>query len=91
MKRCWNKIALGLFALLLFFQLPACAGDCSGPDDCAAIPDNGTRAAVGGALVCGILLYSRSQRRKAGQAAQGAPSPEEQDPRFGTGEQNANQ
>jgi len=39
------------------------AGDCSGPDDCAAIPDNATKAAVGGAIIAGYCLVIRSRRR----------------------------
>ena len=78
----WQIIALAALALLLS-PISAHAGDCSGPDDCGAVPDNGTRAAIGGGIVAGILLYGRSRRSKNGESAQEEP-PENADPKFGT-------
>jgi hypothetical protein len=53
----------------MFLALPARAGDCASPDDCGAIPDNGTKAACGLGILAGYGLYQRSQKQK--------PDPEE--------------
>jgi hypothetical protein len=55
-----NRLFALAILMLLLLPFPARAGDCSGPDDCAAVPDNGTRAAIGGGIVAGILLYRRT-------------------------------
>jgi hypothetical protein len=55
----------------MFLALPAQAGDCASPDDCAAIPDNGTKAACGLGILAGYGLYQRSQKQKQ------KPDPEE--------------
>lgn len=78
----WQIIALATVALVLC-PISARAGDCSGPDDCGAVPDNGTRAAIGGGIVAGILLYGRSRRSKNGESVQ-EESAENADPKFGT-------
>jgi hypothetical protein len=54
---------------LMFLALPAQAGDCASPDDCSAIPDNGTKAACGLGILAGYGLYQRSRKQK--------PDPEE--------------
>lgn len=82
MNRKWQFLALAVLMLLLL-PFPLRAGDCSGPDDCAAVPDNGTRAAIGGGIVAGILLYRRTRRNTNGQTAQEEP-PENADAKFGT-------
>ena len=69
--------------MLLLLPFPARAGDCSGPDDCAAVPDNGTRAAIAGGIVAGILLYRRTRGNKNAPNAQEEP-PENADAKFGT-------
>jgi len=52
-------IRLGIAFLFLLFSTPLWAGDCSGPDDCGAIPDNTTGACglagagAGIAIACG--------------------------------------
>ena len=80
-KLCKILILAALIGLCLLS--PAWAGDCSGPDDCAAVPDNGTRAAIGGAVLAGIVLFERSRRKRNNQAA-GEEAPQNADARFGT-------
>ena len=82
MNKSWLIVVLAVLMLLLL-PFPLRAGDCSGPDDCAAVPDNGTRAAIGGGIVAGILLYLRTRRNTNGQAAQEEPA-ENADAKFGT-------
>ncbi len=53
---------VGVFVLLS--PSPLRAGDCSGPDDCQGIPDNGTKAACGGGILIGVCVYERSRRKK---------------------------
>ena len=49
------------FAVLT--QGSARAGDCSGPDDCGAIPDNATKAAAGGGIVAGAGAAGRKKKK----------------------------
>lgn len=84
MTKSWQIFTLAILMLLLL-PFPARAGDCSGPDDCAAVPDNGTRAAIGGGIVAGILLYRRTRSKKNGQPAQDEFT-ENTDAKFGTGD-----
>jgi hypothetical protein len=49
---------------VMFLALPAYGGDCASPDDCSAIPDNGTKAACGLGILAGYGLYQRSQKQK---------------------------
>lgn len=80
-----NKIrqALMLALTCLCLLSPVWAGDCSGPDDCAAVPDNGTRAAIGGAVLAGIVLFERSRRKRNAQVVEDE-APQTADSRFGT-------
>ena len=57
---------------LLFLATMAWAGDCSSPDDCGAIPDNGTKAACVGGVIAGYCIYERTKKKK-------------DDPEFGEG------
>jgi len=57
----------------LLLALPAWAGDCANPDDCSAIPDNGTKAACVGGVIAGYCIYERTRRKK------------DDDPEFGEG------
>lgn len=82
MMKSWQIVSLAILMLLLL-PFPARAGDCSGPDDCAAVPDNGTRAAIAGGIVAGILLYRRTRSKKNGQPAQDELT-ENADAKFGT-------
>lgn len=82
MNKSWQTLALAVVMLLLL-PFPLRAGDCSGPDDCAAVPDNGTRAAIAGGIVAGILLYRRTRGSRNGQLTQEEP-PENSDAKFGT-------
>jgi hypothetical protein len=50
------------FAVLT--QGSARAGDCSGPSDCGAIPDNATKAAAGGGIVAGGAAATRKKKKK---------------------------
>lgn len=84
MTKHWIRIALLIFTLLVLYRPAAWAGDCSGPDDCGAIPDNGTRAAVGGAIAGGIVLYRRSRRKKKNGTAEEPATKPENDAKFGT-------
>jgi hypothetical protein len=59
---------------LVFYAAPTWAGDCSGPDDCKSIPDNGTKAACVGGVIAGYCIYTRTRKRK-----------KEDDPEFGEG------
>ncbi|HWX56582.1 MAG TPA: hypothetical protein VN176_18510 [Verrucomicrobiae bacterium] len=86
MTRHWGKMALAVLSLLVVFQPLARAGDCSGPDDCEAIPDNGTRAAIGGAILGGIVLYGRSRRKTKEQPSEMEPPPSDNGSEFGTGD-----
>ena len=53
---------LFLLSMVVLFASFAFAGDCSGPDDCAAPPDNGSKAAACGGVICGWYLYKRSRK-----------------------------
>jgi len=61
-KLVLRSCLVGLVILLVPSLLRA--GDCSGPDDCQGIPDNGTKAACGGGILIGICVYERSRRKK---------------------------
>ena len=54
-------LALGVLWLLLFAS-PAWAGDCSGPDDCGAIPDNATKAGTTIAVATGAAVAGRKKK-----------------------------
>lgn len=70
MKTASRFASMAWIALcVMFLALPAHAGDCASPDDCSAIPDNGTKAACGLGILAGYGLYQRSQKQK--------PDPEE--------------
>ncbi|HTC94638.1 MAG TPA: hypothetical protein VK699_14450 [Terriglobales bacterium] len=70
MKTASRFASMAWIALcVMFLALPARAGDCASPDDCSAIPDNGTKAACGLGILAGYGLYQRSQKQK--------PDPEE--------------
>ena len=56
----WVLWMAGCFAVLT--QGSARAGDCSGPSDCGAIPDNATKAAAGGGIVAGAGAASRRKK-----------------------------
>jgi hypothetical protein len=53
----------GCLAAMTLFYAPARAGDCASPDDCAAIPDNATRATALLAIGAGVLIGFRILRR----------------------------
>ncbi|HXZ26753.1 MAG TPA: hypothetical protein VEG08_02020 [Terriglobales bacterium] len=76
----WSWVAA---CCLLLFATPAFAGDCSGPDDCGSIPDNGTKAACGGGVLAGCVLYERSRKKKDDEEGEG-PSTDD-DSLFGGG------
>jgi len=52
-----------LLCLMVLTQGSARAGDCSGPSDCGAIPDNATKAAAGGGLVAGTAAATRKKKK----------------------------
>jgi hypothetical protein len=62
MMRCALAIAGCLAAMTLIYS-PALAGDCASPDDCAAIPDNATRATALLAIGAGVLIGAKILRR----------------------------
>ena len=64
----WMAICLSVLT-----QGRARAGDCSGPDDCGAIPDNATKAAAAGGALAGAAVATRKKK-------------EEDDPTYGSGE-----
>ena len=49
--------------LAVLTQGSARAGDCSGPSDCGAIPDNATKAAAGGGIVAGAAAATRKKKK----------------------------
>lgn len=67
-------IRLGISFLFLLFSTPLWAGDCSGPDDCGAIPDNTTGACgLAGAGACIALACGKKHK-------------DEDDPKLGEGD-----
>jgi hypothetical protein len=57
------------FAVLI--EERAHAGDCSGPSDCSAIPDNATKAAAAGGIVAGAAAASRKKKKKGKDVDEG--------------------
>lgn len=82
-ERAWTAWLWVAACCLMFFATPAWAGDCSGPDDCGSIPDNGTKAACAGGVLAGCVLYERSRKKKDDEEGEG-PSTDD-DSLFGGG------
>ena len=54
-----------VFCLTILAAGTVWGGDCTSPDDCRSVPDNGSRtAAVGGGLLGGGLAWRSRQKRK---------------------------
>lgn len=53
----WMAVCLAVLT-----QGTARAGDCSGPSDCGAIPDNATKAAAGGGIAAGAAAAARKKK-----------------------------
>lgn len=51
----------------------AWGGDCTTPDDCGSVPDNGSRAAAAGGALAGGALAARSRKKK--KAGKGSTAP----------------
>lgn len=86
MKRL-REALLGLWlllCLLVFFSGTLMAGDCSGPDDCSAPPDNASKAAAGGGALVGAYIYVKS-REKDDQPDYGEGEAEDVDALLGQG------
>jgi len=56
------SLAWVFFCLSLLLARPLWAGDCASPDDCSAIPDNGTKAACVGGVIAGVCIYERTRK-----------------------------
>ena len=66
MKTLFYRVLWVVWMALCFTVLTAQrahAGDCSGPDDCGAIPDNATKAAAGGGIVAGGAAATRGKKK----------------------------
>lgn len=75
-------LAAGVLWLLLCAS-PAWAGDCSGPDDCGAIPDNATKAGTTIAIATGAAVAGR--KKKDDDYSYGSGDATDEDALFGSG------
>jgi hypothetical protein len=79
-------IRLGIAFLFLLFSAPLWAGDCSGPDDCGAIPDNTTGAAGIAGAGAGIAIATGMKKKEEDEATLGEGDASDLDTLFGSGD-----
>ena len=82
-------IRLGITFLFLLFSAPLWAGDCSGPDDCGAIPDNTTGAAGIAGAGAGIAVATGMKKKDEDEPELGSGEATDEDALFGGADSSA--